>query len=382
MNMKTLFKIILPLIFSSANAHAQTPTYNSATHVQNIATSARDQKTYFDLELFKEIIDGAQSSEGSSDQEQRIAQTAQKLSDFFTSTSFAFNEEITSSILKNAELYVEILRDRRTHFQIFHPKAGLITDPKFGVDLVPNINFIRALMRVQSAALRDIAESAQKVINVMAYSDRNTSSDAAIIYHHCIMVAAVGVNHSNCVKDNDIQLSKDKEAIAKFERAYMISYRISRLAFIRFHDVIKLLADTSVVRQSIEVQLHVEKDPGMIRYSSSAVTEEQYKQMTIFKVSQIEALPECQDMKSKHKVIKDIFKSQLGCTTGPLFGFDTCFRQHSEENRRKVSVLTLGLEFASLFYQSPIDEDRESDYKFIKLKSVCPVDARYHYVVN
>lgn len=350
---------------------------------QTLTLTASAQAPYFDLATFKEIIEGAQIPKDSAESEEdRIALTTQRLQDFFTSTSFAFNESISHSIVRNGELLVEIIRDLRLKFQVFHPKAVQITDPKFGVDLIPNSIFMRALMKVQTAALRDITETAQKVLNVMAYADRNESVSAGILYHHCIMAAAVGVNNSNCIKDNQIRLSNDLAVVAKFERAYMISYRISRLAFTKFHDEIRLLEDHSVLQSAIEIQLHIERNPEMMRYSKGAITPEQFQQMTFFKVSQIESIPECLELRAQRKAIKDIFNSQALCTTGTIFGFDTCFRQHTEENRRKVTVPSLGLEFASFFFQSPINEERNSDYKFLRLKSVCPVDPRYHYATN
>lgn len=425
MNFSKAF-VLLAFNFLSILVFAQSEIYNSATSTNNLNSSlSTNQAPYFDLALFKEIIDGANdlsteefmtaepdiyyenagdgervavdvsrySQKSQTGQEERISLTAQRLTDFLMSSNFAFNDQITHSILRNAQLYVEIIRDRRTNLKYLfggNPLATQITDPKFGVDIIPNANFIRALMRVQAAALKDIAETAQKVLNVMAYSDRNTSSDAAIIYHHCIMAAAVGVNNSNCVKDNNIQLSKDKEAIARFERAYMISYRISRLAFPRFHHQIKLIGDHTIIQQGVELTMNLVKNADSLQYTTGGVLESQYKEMTIFKVPEIESWRECDELRAHHKSIKDIFNSQLGCTTGkinlgPFGAIDTCFRQHSEENRRKVSVPSLGLEFASVFFERPgYRRDVQDDFGFktLRLNLICPVDKTYHYNIN
>ena len=344
----------------------------------------QSQAPFFDLATFKEIIEGAQNPVSISiHDEELIAQTADKIKDFLTSTNFAFNDHISHSILRNGQLFVEAFREIRIKFQIGHRNYSQIVDPKFRLDIVPNINFLKALIRVHAAALKDIGESAQKVLDVMAYADRNESTYAAILYHHCIQAAAVGVNHSNCVKDFNIQLSKDKAAIAKFERAYMITYRISRLVFAKFHEEIKLLGDPNIISTPTQLRMTIYSDPRMAQYDKTAVTQEQFSAMTLFNQAEIHAIPECEELKKNADVIHGIFKSQLGCTTGKLFGIDTCFRQHSEENRRKVIVPTIGIEFASIFFLNP-ERDSSfkssySTYRTLTLKEACKRKTAYDY---
>ena len=354
--------------------------------LQTIAISALAQAPYFDLALFKEIIECAKNPEpaDAAVSEERIAQTAQRLSDFFTSTNFAFNDSITHSILRNSQLFVGAFRDIKRKFQIGHVNYSQLVDPKFRIDLVPNINFIRALMRVHSAGLKEIAETASKTLDVMAYADRNEASYAAIFYHHCLMVAAVGINNSNCIKDQNIQLSKDKQAIARFERAYIMTYRISRLAFGQFHPEIKLKNESNVIFQGkILLNFTVVKDAqSLIYHQDSAMSEEQFAQTTFFKKSELQKVPECAEVTKELDAISAIFNSQSSCSAGTisfgLFGsINPCFYQNNEGNRRKVIVPTIGTEFSSLFFiREKKSESVYSDYKTAILQPACPKTPR------
>ena len=107
----------------------------------------QSQAPFFDLATFKEIIEGAQNPVSISiHDEELIAQTADKIKDFLTSTNFAFNDHISHSILRNGQLFVEAFREIRIKFQIGHRNYSQIVDPKFRLDIVPNINFLKALI--------------------------------------------------------------------------------------------------------------------------------------------------------------------------------------------------------------------------------------------
>lgn len=399
--LRSLFLTLSVLAYSSG-AIAQAPYFDLATF-KEIMEEAKDpepnqiipdvppEKIYYETDENGDPVavtdlpalapKEVQSVDGG--QEERIARAEARLRDFFTSTSFAFNDQITHSILRNAELYIGAFRDIKRKFQIGHANYSQLTDTKFRLDMVPNINFLRALMRVHVAALKDIEESASKVLDVMAYANRDESSYAAIAYHHCIQAMAVSANQLNCVRNANIQLSKDTAAIAKFERAYMMTFRISRLAFAQFHPEVKLQGNPNIISTPVRTNFTIVKDPRMMQYyKESAMTEEQFAQSRFFKKSQLNQYAECRAVTKVLDAIHAIFKSQENCTLGLVnyFGFllsggqQRCTNQQFEGNRRKVIVPTIGTEFASLFFVQEKRRSRESglsDYMSSQLRPAC-----------
>lgn len=319
------------------------------------------QRTYFDQATFNEIVEQSPTSTA---QENEI-----RIRDFISSAAFSFNEQISKAIMENGRHYVNADLEKRAQFTFFPPSIGKLVDPKFHVDTVINKPFLMALMKIYAEAVRDIAKYAPDFLNVMAYPNRDAAHLVSVVYYYCLQAAAVGIHGHECMKQLDPQLAKDGRIEKNLARAYITAYRISRFQFSKFHANYN---PQNGHRPSYMVK--VTEDTNELRWNKSAITPQQLKELAIFEIEDFEGTAECNEVRSAMKAVQAILDSQAPCTSAQWL----CGHQHTEANRRKVTVPFIeNVPFASAYiFNRPSQTMREDNYKFLELRSVCPMNAR------
>jgi hypothetical protein len=287
--------------------------------------TAKAEQGYFDKDTLNQFIaDSAMLSQG---------ELVEKMSSFFQSTAFSFDQDTINGILKNGDLYVRTVQDMRVHFSFNHPLLSQIVNPFYEVKTPVNEKFLKALMLIQGRDLKVIADSAKNVFNVSKFPNRDSAYDFSIMYYSCLQSIAVGANDSQCMAQFDPFMTTDRVLRTRYELAYIEAFRIGRLAFIS-------LSKDSILFRNSYTAINITDDEKHLKYNPGYISTEQFNQLSVFRGRQFRSSAECELVYSSLKKMQSIFDSQATCrgNKNSLLGAVLCMDQDFDENKRRVMM--------------------------------------------